>query len=125
MPDTRLLERATALEAEKAAITLKPEPAASKDPAVPAIANDETTQIKSDLAEALRSNGTLKSRVAAAEKELVGLRVKTKADTKLIEDLIRERAVLSQKVRDRDEELQGKAKFLVVLNLIVYGQNKC
>jgi chromosome segregation ATPase len=125
LPDTRLLERATALEAEKAAITLKLEPAASKDPAVPAIANDETTQIKSDLAEALRSNGTLKSRVAAAEKELGGLRVKTKADTKLIEDLIRERAVLSQKVRDRDEELQGKAKFLVVLNLIVYGQNKC
>jgi hypothetical protein len=44
----------------------------------------------------------------------VSLRVKTKTDSKLIEDLSKERAVLGQKVRDRDEELKGKAKFLVV-----------
>lgn len=42
------------------------------------------------------------------------LRAKTKTDTKFIEDLSKERAVLAQKVKDRDEELKGKAKFLVV-----------
>jgi hypothetical protein len=44
----------------------------------------------------------------------VSLRAKTKTDAKLIEDLSKERAVLGQKVRDRDEELKGKAKFIVV-----------
>ena len=52
-----------------------------------------------------------------AEAELAKLRTKTKSDAKAIEDLTRERAVLSQKVRDRDEELRGKAKFLEVSNV--------
>lgn len=76
--------------------------------------NDGNAQLRSDLAEALRSNGTLQSRVKAAEAELVQLRAKTRKDTKTIEDLTKERAVLSQKVRDRDEELRGKARFLEV-----------
>jgi hypothetical protein len=113
--DTSLLDRVAALEAEKAAITSTstPEPG-PKPPASPAPANDGTAQIRRDLAEALRSNGQLKLRVTAAEKELVTLRAKTKTDTKFIEDLSKERAVLAQKVKDRDEELKGKAKFLVV-----------
>ena len=53
----------------------------------------------------------------AAEAELVKLCTKTKSDAKTIEDLTRERAVLSQKVRDRDEELRGKARFLEVSNI--------
>ena len=114
MKDTELLERTAALEAEKAASESKSEAATSKDLVVPATANDGTAQIRSDLAEALRSNGSLKTRVTAAEKELLILRAKTKADTKLIEDLTKERAILVQKVKDRGEELQGKAKFLVV-----------
>jgi hypothetical protein len=44
----------------------------------------------------------------------VKLRAKTKTDNKTIEDLTKERAILSQKVRDRDEELRGKARFLEV-----------
>lgn len=44
----------------------------------------------------------------------MALRAKAKTDTKLVQDLTKERAVLAQKVRDRDEELKGKAKFLVV-----------
>jgi regulator of protease activity HflC (stomatin/prohibitin superfamily) len=66
----------------------------------------------------LRANGQLKSRIAAAEKELVALRAKAKTDAKLVQDLTKERAVLAQKVRDRDEELKGKAKFLVVCPLL-------
>lgn len=48
--------------------------------------------------------------------ELVELRAKTKADTKRIGDLAKERATLMQKVKDRDDELRGKARFLEVWN---------
>jgi hypothetical protein len=78
--------------------------------------------LRSDLAEALRSNGTLQARIKAAETELVKLRAKTKSDTKTIEDLTKERLVLVQKVRDRDEELRGKARFLEVTSLLIYGR---
>jgi hypothetical protein len=47
------------------------------------------------------------------------LRAKTKSDTKTIEDLTRERAVLTQKVRDRDEELRGKARFIEVRAVLI------
>jgi Autophagy protein 16 (ATG16) len=62
----------------------------------------------------LRSHGQLQSRNKVAEAELVRLKAKSKSDAKLIEDLSRERAFLSQKLKDRDEELRGKAKLLDV-----------
>lgn len=42
------------------------------------------------------------------------LRAKTKADGKLIEDLKKEKAYLSRKLRDKEEELRGKTKLLDV-----------
>jgi hypothetical protein len=42
------------------------------------------------------------------------LRAKTKADTRKIADLTRERGTVLQKVKDRDDELRGKARFLQV-----------
>lgn len=71
-------------------------------------------QLKSDLAEALRSKGQCESRLKAAENELDKLRLKNKTDTKLVKELYAERAVLQTKVKDRDEELRGKAKLLEV-----------
>lgn len=115
IPDTTLLDRAAALEAEKAANAgTSTQELPSQAPASSAPANDGTAQTKRELAEALRANGQLKLRIAAAEKELVTLRSKTKTDTTLIEDLSKQRTLLVQKVRDRDEELKGKAKFIVV-----------
>lgn len=68
----------------------------------------------------------MQTRIKTAEAELVKLRAKTKSDAKNIEDLTRERAVLSQKVKDRDEELRGKARLLEVriffLNLLFYSR---
>ncbi len=42
------------------------------------------------------------------------MKAKGKLEGKLIEDLSRERAFLSQKLKDRDEELRGKTKLLDV-----------
>jgi len=108
---TKLLDRTVALEAEKAAKTSTSDPA-SKEPGLTSPVNDGNAQIRSDLAEALRSKGQLQTRIKNAETELVELRAKTKADTKRIGDLTRERATLMQKVKDRDDELRGKARFL-------------
>jgi chromosome segregation ATPase len=72
------------------------------------------------LAEALRSNGQLQARAKAAEAELGKLKTKIKSDGKLIEDLSKERAFLSQKLKDRDEELRGKKKLLGVWKITFF-----
>jgi hypothetical protein len=107
--------------------TKLPKPSTPKSPSrsatpidVPAIA-----QLKSDLAEALRSNNNLQSRLKSAETEVVRLRTKTKQDTRLLENLNRERTLLNQKTKDRDEELRGKAKFLDVGVYLRWGCLYC
>ena len=70
--------------------------------------------MKVELAEALRAKGQLQSRLKSAEDSRDELRVRVKADEKLIKQLQAERSILSVKVRDRDEELRGKAQLLVV-----------
>ncbi|EPE35613.1 hypothetical protein GLAREA_11313 [Glarea lozoyensis ATCC 20868] len=124
---SELLARTTALEAEKeaaleaaASVTPKqievksPKPGTPKSPARSATPTDvpATAQLKSDLAEALRSNSSLQSRLKNAEAEVQRLRTKTMQDAKTLDKLNRERTQLSQKTKDRDEELKGKAKFL-------------
>lgn len=70
--------------------------------------------MKVELAEALRAKGQLQSRLKSVEDSRDELRVRVKADEKLIKQLQAERSILSVKVRDRDEELRGKAQLLVV-----------
>jgi chromosome segregation ATPase len=108
------------LEAEKA--ILGPSTGSnvsSRDPELPSTPADVVAQLKSDLAEALRSKGQLQSRLRVAEDELEKLRTKSKADNRIVKDLHAERAVLMTKVKDRDEELRGKAKLLEVGILVV------
>ncbi|TVY84221.1 Autophagy protein, partial [Lachnellula suecica] len=109
---TQLLDRTAALEAEKASRDPSTQETKPRDPGSPAPPTEATAHIRSDLAEALRSNGQLQSRIKIAEAELVKLRAKGKSEGKLIEELAKERASLAQKVKDRDEELRGKAKLL-------------
>jgi hypothetical protein len=115
---THLLEHTAALEAEKAALPAVAPPPSNdskkKATSTPPTTNDPQLQLRSDLAEALRSNGQLQTRVKAAETELVKLRARTKIDSKNIEDLERERIALSRKVRDRGEEYKVKGKLLEV-----------
>ncbi|KAJ5042927.1 uncharacterized protein L3040_004317 [Drepanopeziza brunnea f. sp. 'multigermtubi'] len=110
---TNLLDRTAELEAEKAART-SAETAGAKprDPTTPASTNDNTAQIRWDLAEALRSNGQFQSRIKTAEAELSKLKVKSRSESKQVDELSRERSYLAQKLKDRDEELRGKTKLL-------------
>lgn len=115
---THLLEHTAALEAEKAALPESTSPQ-SADPKKKTISplpttNDSQLQLRSELAEALRSNGQLQTRVKAAEAELLKLRAKTKTDSRNIEELERERIALSRKIRDRGDEHKVKGKLLEV-----------
>jgi hypothetical protein len=114
---TYLLEYTAALEAEKAALPTATAPAVDtkkKTITPPPTTNDPQLQLRSELAETLRSNGQLQTRVKAAEAELVKLRAKTRADSQSIVELERERVVLTRKVRDRGDEHKVKGKLLEV-----------
>ncbi|TQS35024.1 hypothetical protein Golomagni_04569 [Golovinomyces magnicellulatus] len=108
---TSLLDRIAALEARKSGIFENISEVQSKELAVLG-PNREISLIRSGLAEALRSNGQLQSRVKTAETELARLREKNKTNMDSIEEFSRERVILLQKLKDRDEELLGKTKLL-------------
>lgn len=120
--DSRLADRAASLQAEKELrgqagdLPIAQKDSRSPDPAQKTGAGDQVSpQLKIDLAEALRAKGQFQSRLKVAEEELERSRSKIKADAKLIRELTSERAVLAIKVKDRDEELKGKAKLLEVI----------
>lgn len=112
--DSRLADQTAALEAKVSTNSSSPIPTSPGNDA-PGVSNqDEVAQVKSDLAEALRAKGQLQRRLKVTEETFEGLKTRAKADSTLIRDLSAERAQLILKVKDRDEELRGKAQLLVV-----------
>lgn len=110
---TRLADRTAVLEAEKSAnASSSISRNALQNSTQPPVAGDGTAQLKRDLAESLRARGQLQSRLKVAEGELEKLKAKNKLDDRLIKELSVERSILATKVKDRDEELKGKAKLL-------------
>lgn len=105
---TKLLDRTAALEAEKAANISTNQ--TFGEPTQSPLPTEGNAQLRRDLTDALRSKGLLLSKLKNAEADLAKLKAKASSDSKLIEGLSKERALLSQKVRDRAEELRGKAK---------------
>ncbi|KAI1125027.1 autophagy-related protein 16 [Nemania abortiva] len=122
---SQLADRVAALEAEKVAwaagsptppttTTTKAAAAAppSTNAADPVASSDSTTQLRLDLAEALRGRGQAQTRLKAAENELATLRSKNRVDNKRIGDLTAERNALLARMRDLNEELEKKRSFL-------------
>lgn len=142
-PDSQLIDRVSALEAEKAALQAQAETAAAPStaltskgspapkspspvPSAPPGAEDSPTiaRLRLELAEALRAKGQFQHRLQAAEEELARLRTRTAADAKALRELASDKRVLTIKLRDRDEELRAKNKLvadvqdeLAVLNM--------
>ena len=56
----------------------------------------------------------METRLQSAVEELQKLKIQCSLDSKLIGELSKEKATLSTGMRDRDEELRGKAKLLEV-----------
>ncbi|KAL2438579.1 Autophagy protein 16 [Exophiala dermatitidis] len=82
--------------------------------ASPALRPDSPTiaQIRQDLAKAQQERAELQSRLDAMSRELDGLKAKTRSDSRSIAQLNNNLAQLTIKLRDRDEELRGKAKLI-------------
>ncbi|KAI0115908.1 autophagy-related protein 16 [Nemania sp. FL0031] len=127
---SQLADRVAALEAEKAAwASGSPTPSSTKAAAAPPaalavtrppstsapdpVASPEgTTQLRLDLAEAIRGRGQAQTRLKSAEAELATLRSKNRVDNKRISDLTNERNALTARIRDLNEELDKKRSFL-------------
>lgn len=137
IPDSQLIDRVTALEAEKAAsqdtyASQRPSPGRPPNSGTPSPhpADDPSTdpkplsRLRIDLAEALRQKGQLQARLKTAEDELARLRHQSSADSRALRSLEAERKTLSRKLHDRDDELREKKKLvadvqdeLAVLNM--------
>ncbi|KAI9816842.1 MAG: hypothetical protein M1827_001487 [Pycnora praestabilis] len=75
-------------------------------------APEALSRIRQDLVEAQRSKAELQGSLKAITEEVQRARNKAVTDSRQIKDLSTERTTLSTRVRDRDEELRGKAKLL-------------
>ena len=71
-------------------------------------------KVRQDLSEAQRSRGLIEHRLHSVTEELQKQKIQSSLDSKRIRELSREKAALTTGMRDRDEELRGKAKLLEV-----------
>lgn len=96
-----------------------PKGAPSKAP-VETSSNAETlAQIQKDLSGAQRSRGTLQSRLQNVSDGLQKSKLQSAIDNKRLDELGTEKAALARRLKDRDEELRGKAKLLEVVHEII------
>lgn len=56
----------------------------------------------------------METRLQNVTEEMQKLKIQTSLDSKRIGELLKEKTILSTGMRDRDEELRGKAKLLEV-----------
>lgn len=75
---------------------------------------DATAKVRQDLSEAQRSRGLMETKLQTVTEELQKLKIQSSLDSKRIGELSKEKATLNTGMRDRDEELRGKAKLLEV-----------
>ena len=92
--------------------TIKGQPQTRRD-------SETISKIRQDLSEAQRSKGEMQTRLQTLTEELQKLKMQSKVDSRRINELTAERTTLITKIKDRDEELGGKAKLLVVGLLLV------
>lgn len=69
-------------------------------------------QMRQDLAKSQQERSELQSKFDTASRELQQLKSKSKQDTKKLSQLTTSVNQLSMRLRDRDEELKGKAKLV-------------
>ena len=78
------------------------------------VAGDAIAKVRQDLSEAQRSRGLMEAKLQNVTEDLNKLKIQSSLDTKRISELTKEKNVLTTKLRDRDEELKGKAKLVEV-----------
>ena len=79
-----------------------------------ALATAIMDKIREDLTDAQCRRGELQAHLTIATEEVERLQLKLKLDNKLVNGLLADKQLLTTKLKDRDEELRGKAKLLEV-----------
>ena len=126
--DTKLADRTATLEAasEKAPPSSPPPVPSTPSKAIgkqlvggrtksvseEAASSDILSQLRIDLATTQKSRAELQARLKPLNGELEALKVKSGKDLRRVSELTRERLTLERKLRDRDEELKGKARLV-------------
>ena len=75
---------------------------------------DVISKVRQDLSEAQRSKGLMEHRLRNVTQELQKQKIQSSLDSNRLGELSREKVALTTGMRDRDEELRGKAKLLEV-----------
>lgn len=88
----------------------------------PAPNSDVLVRVRQDLSEAQRSRGLIETRLQSVTEDLQKLKVQSSLDSKRIRDLTKESTTLTRGLKDRDEELKGKAK-LVEVGCVMFSIN--
>lgn len=113
--DLALSTERSGLGRTKSSIALQDESARGLKKSSPNEAGlDTLSKIRKDLSEAQRTKRAMELEIQSLGEENQKLRVRSKLDRKRISELGLERANLATRMRDRDEELKGKAKLLEV-----------
>lgn len=68
--------------------------------------------MRSDLANTQRSRAELQSQLTTATTSLSNLQLQSSKDNKRVDELTRDKAILERRVKDRDEEIKGKARLV-------------
>lgn len=71
-----------------------------------------TEKLRQDLSEAQRSRGVLETKLKSITDELQSLKISSSLEHKRVGELSKEKDQLTRSVKDRDEEIRGKAKLL-------------
>jgi len=122
------LSQDTSTETSSKSTVVPPTPTTAGRRAVPKLSSpplsEPLLQIRYDLTNAQQERGELQVRLNAVTKELDALKAKSKTDNKRIAQLSAGVTQMTVRLRDRDEELKGKAKLvedvqdeMVTLNL--------
>lgn len=84
----------------------------AKPPTSKPAASDAVPRLRQELTEAQRSRGVLETRLQSIAEELQKVKIQSSLDNKRTNELSKERDTLVRAIRDRDEEIKGKAKLM-------------
>ena len=125
--DTKLADRTSSFQSALTTETdkthkepaLSPGPKDSKtgrDVGTPSVLDsaDAIAKVRQDLAEAQRSRSLMAAKLHSVTEELKELKIQSSLNNQRIDELVKEKGALVTGMRDRDEELRGKAKLLEV-----------
>ncbi|KAL8763234.1 MAG: hypothetical protein Q9184_000952, partial [Pyrenodesmia sp. 2 TL-2023] len=100
------------IQATEHDLVKSPRDVPSQAPVLTTSHEEALNKTRTDLSEAQRTRGVIQSRLQAVSNDLQQSRLQTALDKKRLNELTTDKAVLTLRLRDRDEELKGKAKLI-------------